>query len=102
MENNLLLKSTIQIARNAGDSILEIYNDKEKFQTISYKSDHSPLTLADKTSNKIICEALNIATPNIPIISEEGKKIEYNERKNWNKFWLIYSLLWHFYSTLFF
>ena len=40
--------------------LLDIYNDKDKSLDVSFKDDNSPLTLADKTSNNIICDELNV------------------------------------------
>lgn len=72
-------------AINAGEKIMEIYNNND-FQ-IEYKHDNSPLTVADKKSNSIIINALNEF--NIPIISEESEIPDYSVRKNWDYFWLI-------------
>ncbi len=41
----------------------------------------------DKNSNRVIVESLK--RYNIPILSEEGRDIPYQERKNWSLFWLI-------------
>jgi len=81
------INDLIDICRNAGKKILEIY-EKTEF-VIEYKSDNSPLTLADKKSHECICDSLKILYPDIPILSEEGSKTPYQERKNWNSFWLI-------------
>ena len=89
MEPQILLESIIEISKNAGNSILDIYNDNKKNNKIIIKSDNSPLTLADKKSNDVICKALSKLSIKIPILSEEGSKIDYNKRKEWNKFWLI-------------
>lgn len=75
----------INASIRAGKAILEVYNSKD-FQ-ITEKQDKSPLTKADIESNKIIVKTLN--NYGIPIISEENKQIEYQERKNWKKFWLV-------------
>jgi len=45
------------------------------------------LTKADEVSHNIIVNGLK--KYNIPILSEEGKNIPYEERKNWKLFWLI-------------
>lgn len=77
------------IAREAGQGILTIYNGpQEGFQT-TIKSDNSPLTVADKISNDIIVFGLKEVYPDIPIISEEGKDIPYEERKDWEYFWCV-------------
>ena len=59
-----------EISEEASQKILEIYNSDFK---INYKSDSSPLTLADTESNKIICNKLRKEFKKIPIISEENK-----------------------------
>ena len=82
-----IMESLISISKEAGNEIMEIY--KLEDLGISHKDDNSPLTLADKASNNIICSRLKELTPNIPILSEEGKNISFDERKTWNTFWLI-------------
>ena len=88
MNYDLLLKSIIDLAERAGKDIINIYNNSTNYN-ITYKSDSSPLTAADKASNKTICDGLEKITPEIPIISEEGKNISYSKRKTWKTFWLI-------------
>lgn len=77
------------IAQKAGKAILAIYYQSGFAQTIEWKTDSSPLTLADKAAHNIIANALKTAYPDIPILSEEGKQISYDVRKNWQRFWLI-------------
>ncbi len=84
-----LKDSLIQISREAGEKILEIYNDPQLFEKIDTKADDSPLTLADRSANSLIVEQLSSLTPEIPILSEEGKNIPYSERSSWTKFWLV-------------
>jgi 3'(2'), 5'-bisphosphate nucleotidase len=45
------------------------------------------LTIADKQSHEVIKKAL--ATTGFPLLSEEGKELEYNDRNNWETFWLV-------------
>lgn len=87
MEINKLINEVINIAQNAGDAILKIYGEDD-FQ-IESKGDESPLTIADKTANDIICEGLQKISPAIPIISEENKLLPYAERKNWDYAWMV-------------
>lgn len=75
-----------QIAFEAGKEILEIY--EQDFEVFT-KDDKSPLTLADKKANEVIVAALKKNFPEIPILSEEGKNIPYEVRKNWEFFWLV-------------
>lgn len=64
-----LLNSVIDIARQAGREIMEIY-DNGLVGTV-YKADSSPLTKADILANDVIVSSLDQLTPNVPIISEE-------------------------------
>jgi len=75
----------LKLALDAGKAILEVY---ETAFSVELKDDHSPLTLADKRSNEILCSGLaNIG--GFPILSEEMKQIPYEERKSWRSFWLV-------------
>ena len=80
-----ILNIAILASIKAGKEILFVYNSGD-FE-IDYKDDNSPLTIADKKAHNIITEYLE--KTNIPILSEEGSKIEYSERKNWKYFWMV-------------
>ncbi len=80
-----MINLAIKLAIEAGLKTLEFYHSKNL--NIEYKQDSSPLTEADKASNKIITDGL--MNTGIPILSEEGKEIPYNVRKKWKRFWLI-------------
>ena len=76
-----LLEAVKKIAEEAGQAILDIYQQEDiEFQI---KSDQSPLTQADETSHQIIVEALNKLTPEIPILSEEGEQLEGDIKTFW-------------------
>lgn len=79
----------LDIAREAGEKILEIYADEASFAHVDMKADDSPLTLADQAAHIHIAKRLEEVSPDIPLLSEEGKHIAYEERKAWNKFWLV-------------
>ncbi len=81
------LLPVLNIIKLASKAIIEVYNRPDF--SISRKKDNSPITLADRKSHKIITEELTKLYPDIPILSEEGKDILYNERKKWSLFWLI-------------
>ena len=82
-----LLLSAIHAALEAGNAIDLIYNDPKSDFGIERKSDNSPLTIADKKSHNVIISYLK-DTP-YPILSEEGRMIPYEERKQWNTLWII-------------
>ncbi len=75
-----------QIARKAGEAILQVYAQDFEVQE---KADHSPLTRADMASHRLIEDALRQLTPEIPVLSEESAAIPYAERREWKRYWLI-------------
>lgn len=77
----------MDLAKRAGAEILKVY-EKDDFH-VDYKQDDSPLTVADQLAHDCIVEGLLRLNPKIPILSEEGKDIPYDERKTWEKFWLV-------------
>lgn len=77
----------IDIVQRAGDAILQVYEGKNI--AVEFKSDESPLTLADKKSNDVINKGLKSHFPSIPIISEENHEIRYSDRKNWEVCWIV-------------
>jgi 3'(2'), 5'-bisphosphate nucleotidase len=83
------IQRIIDITLEAGKAILDIYDHEELFNVVDYKSDDSPLTLADKKSHEVISQKLKEIYPEIPVLSEEGKSIPYEVRKGWNQFWLV-------------
>lgn len=85
MQLQSLLHLAIQAAQSASMEILEVYNS-DNFQT-EVKGDNSPLTIADKRAHNAIVSILK--SSNLPILSEEGKSIPYEERKNWKHFWMV-------------
>jgi len=81
---NDLLKISITAAIEAGKEILDVYHNEFDVET---KADNSPLTEADKRSHNKIKEMLSPLS--IEMLSEEGKQLSYEDRKNWKRFWLI-------------
>jgi len=80
------LQTLNQIARRAGDAILEIY--QQDF-AVEEKDDASPLTQADLASHRLITTALAELTPGIPILSEESTFVPWETRRTWRRYWLI-------------
>ena len=75
----------LNIAIDSGKEILKIYDNEI---TVNSKKDKTPITQADINSNNLIVSRLKMLEPNIPILSEESL-IEWESRKNWDKYWLI-------------
>lgn len=84
--NNVNIENIKNIALDAGKLIMEIYN---KDFLVDYKDDKSPLTEADLKSNELICSKLNELYPNIPIMSEENKQLDFKDRKDWEYYFCV-------------
>jgi 3'(2'), 5'-bisphosphate nucleotidase len=77
------LYTALLAAKEAGRAITGIYNSPF---VVELKEDRSPLTAADKRSHEIISSCLKGA---FPVLSEEGREVPFQERSEWNYFWLI-------------
>ncbi|WEG13515.1 3'(2'),5'-bisphosphate nucleotidase CysQ [Pullulanibacillus sp. KACC 23026] len=86
MKRAVQVADLFDIALRAGQDIMAVY---AKDFNVEYKGDDSPLTLADKKSHLVISEGLAKHYPELPILSEEGRAIPYEERKDWEQFWLV-------------
>jgi 3'(2'), 5'-bisphosphate nucleotidase len=84
LENEGFLTMSLLAAIEAGKAIQEIYHTGFE---VEYKEDHSPLTLADKTAHDIIVQ--HLLESDIPILSEEGKTISFQERSAWKSLWIV-------------
>ena len=82
-----LCNNVKEIAVEAGKAIMVVYGSEDF--NVSTKADDSPLTIADKTANDIICAGLENLNATIPIISEENKSIPYEERKAFHYCWMV-------------
>jgi 3'(2'), 5'-bisphosphate nucleotidase len=81
-----LLPEQFNAAVRAGAAIMRIYKSSDDYD-ISLKSDHTPITIADRMAHLTIKESLG--KTRIPILSEEGREMLYDERRNWELFWLV-------------
>ncbi len=87
MDFNNYLYIAIRAALDAGKSIMDIYTDPNADFEIEKKADNSPLTLADRASNRLIVNALSVTV--FPILSEEEKQCPYEDRKKWETLWVV-------------
>ncbi len=78
------LSIALNASIDAGRAIMKIYS--QPFE-VDYKEDNSPLTIADQHADDIICNYLT--QTNIPILSEEGAKHDYEIRKEWKLCWIV-------------
>lgn len=83
--SDFLLLHGCKAALSAGDKIMEIYS-KDNFN-VTLKSDSSPITEADTLSHNCIKDILTATR--IPLLSEEGRNMLFEERYNWDYYWLV-------------
>lgn len=86
MHYSSILPDVIKVADAASEKVLHIYESDFK---VEFKEDRSPITAADVASHEEIVRGLRNISRDIPILSEEGKSIPWEERKHWHRFWLI-------------
>ncbi len=82
-----LLPSVIEVARCAGQLILDIYENKQYESFV--KNDQTPVTSADLAAHKLIIKKLTELTPDIPVLSEEAADIALEKRAQWDRYWLV-------------
>jgi len=86
MIDRINIEEINRIAREAGSVVLEVYGTEF---SVDVKEDKSPLTEADRRANAVIVAGLERLHPEIPVISEETRTVDYDERKGWEYFWLV-------------
>jgi len=84
MNFNELLVKAINAAIEGGHAIMDVYTSDF---AVEEKGDKSPLTLADQNCNEIIEN--HLLGTGILFLSEEGVKVTYSERKDWQYHWLV-------------
>ncbi|MBR1683369.1 MAG: 3'(2'),5'-bisphosphate nucleotidase CysQ [Bacteroidaceae bacterium] len=82
-----LLDIAIRASLAAGRDILSIYDDPAADFGIERKADNSPLTRADKAAHARIMTFLE--PTGIPVLSEEGAHLPYEERRHWQRLWIV-------------
>lgn len=81
-----LLGAALAATVAGGREVMAVYRRE---YTVTEKEDRSPLTEADTRSHHAIMAHLSAATPEIPVLSEEGAQLPHAERTRWERFWLV-------------
>lgn len=84
---SLLMQTALLASLEAGYEIMRIYTDPSQDFGIERKADNSPLTLADKASHQVIMR--HLAGTGIPVLSEEGQHLPYEQRSAWDYLWVV-------------
>jgi 3'(2'), 5'-bisphosphate nucleotidase len=80
------IEPVVALAEDAGRAILKVYATDFNVES---KDDASPLTQADLASQRVLMAGLEALSPALPIISEESGLAPFEERKRWERYWLI-------------
>ena len=86
IQADFFFESAFNAALRAGAGIMEIYNGEQEF-LVNLKSDNTPITEADRRSHETIKDYLS--RTRIPLMSEEGRDLLYEERCGWDLYWLV-------------
>jgi 3'(2'), 5'-bisphosphate nucleotidase len=81
-----LIEELIALVEAAGAAIMAIYETDFSVET---KPDQSPLTQADLAAHRILAEGLAVLTPEVPLFSEESELPPFEERRSWERYWLV-------------
>jgi len=80
------LSALADIAESAGRAIMAV---RSAGFTVELKADHSPLTQADMAAHKVIMQGLAERFPGVPVLSEEGADITYEQRARWPRLFIV-------------
>ena len=84
-----LLPEVCRVAVEAGELIENLYHASERV-AVENKSDGTPVTIADKQADQLICKHLQTLTPHIPLTTEESvAKVPFATRQAWSTFWCV-------------
>lgn len=82
-----MLDAICQLAREAGDAIMQVYEGHKPMEVTS-KKDDSPVTAADIAAHNVIARGLQALTPDVPVLSEEDPPA-WDIRQTWTRYWLV-------------
>ena len=82
-----LLPHTFNAAVRAGAAVMRIYEHRDDYDLSKYDGNFRSITAADRAAHEAIKRTLG--QTRIPILSEDGREMNYEERCNWELFWLV-------------
>ena len=82
-----LLPHTFNAAVRAGAAVMRIYEHRDDYDLSKYDGNFRSITAADRAAHEAIKRTLG--QTRTPILSEDGREMHYEERCNWELFWLV-------------
>jgi 3'(2'), 5'-bisphosphate nucleotidase len=86
-EMDNLLSAALTASLSGAHVVMEVYSASD--WDVEEKADKSPLTRADREAHSTVHNLLSESSTEIPILSEEGAHLPYEERRNWKQFWMV-------------
>jgi 3'(2'), 5'-bisphosphate nucleotidase len=83
-----LRSAVVALARKAGQATM-LYYDGTLDSQIREKENRTPVTLADEVAHDILVDGLRQIDPGTPVISEEAEAASFDNRRDWERFWLV-------------
>jgi 3'(2'), 5'-bisphosphate nucleotidase len=83
-----LRSAVTDLARKAGRATM-LYYDGTLAADVREKDNRTPVTLADEVAHDILVEGLRQIDPGTPVISEEAEAASFDNRRGWQRFWLV-------------
>lgn len=83
--SELPLDELLQLVQQAGEATLEYWRGELNVQR---KDDDSPVTAADLAAHRILAAGLPLLL-DIPVLSEEACDIPLEQRRSWQRWWLV-------------
>lgn len=81
-----LLSNALAATIEAGENIMKIYNESDNYN-VNLKADNTIIIEADRVSHDTLRKSL--AKTRVPLMSEEGRDILFEERYGWGMYWLV-------------
>jgi 3'(2'), 5'-bisphosphate nucleotidase len=81
-----ILPQLIKLTADVGKVIMSFYKAD---MAVEMKLNKTPLTIADQRAHQLIVEGLNRLTPNVAILSEESDTATFEQRSEWQEYWLV-------------
>lgn len=66
------LEPVLELARRAGEAIMEVYRQGGHASGVEWKADKTPVTRADRAAHQVLTAGLEELVSRLPVISEEG------------------------------
>ncbi len=83
----LFLQRIQQLVSVLSDTLMGYFNSSDL--VVNHKADQSPVSEADYSAQALIEEHLSDWLPGVPLLSEEGPKEAFDDRKAWSRYWLV-------------